>query len=326
MKASVSQRVHALAAWFFALLLAGCTQGAGSSEPDAPAVDAATVDAGTADAETRADAPPPSADAAPIDTSTAAAPVDAQPPTGRPSAGCARGPGAPGTSNKTITVAGAQRSYLLSVPVNQRAGRPLPLVFAWHGLGGSGALARAYFGVEQAAGGRAIFVYPNARPLAAFEGRTGWDLDPQGPDVQLFDAILAEVTETACIDTTRVFSVGHSFGAYMSNRLGCSRGSVLRAIGPVAGGPPPGMCTPGEVAVWLAHGTNDPTVPFSEGESSRALWVRANGCAETTRPITPMPCVAHDGCRAPVIWCVLQARHAWPPFAGSGLWSFLAGF
>jgi poly(3-hydroxybutyrate) depolymerase len=205
---------------------------------------------------------------------------------------------------------------------------PLPLVFAWHGLGGSGQLARRYFAIEQAAAGAALFVYPDALPLAMFGNRTGWDLRPEGRDLPFFDALLDEVGKSSCVDLARVFSTGHSFGGYMTNTLGCQRSQVLRAIAPVAGGIGGGGCMPPALPAWIAHASNDGVVPFAQGEGARDVWTHAAGCAATSHPTDPSPCVSFDGCRAdaPVTWCVHTGNHAWPPFAGEAIWRFFAAW
>jgi len=64
-------------------------------------------------------------------------------------------------------------------------------VFAWHGLGGSSQLTRLYFGVEQEAGGAAIFVFPDGLEVPSYGG-IGWVLDAGGRDVLPFDALLAQ--------------------------------------------------------------------------------------------------------------------------------------
>ena len=232
-----------------------------------------------------------------------------------------------GAGQRTLTVDGASRTYAVVVPAGARAGVPLPLVFAWHGLGGSGRLARMYFGVEAAAGAGAVFVYPDALPLPSFGNRTGWDLRPEGPDLRFFDSMLEEVGKTSCVDLARVFSTGHSFGGYMTNTLGCQRAKVLRAIAPVAGGLAGGACQATPLPAWIAHASNDGVVPFAQGEAARDQWTGASGCATTSHAVMPTPCVAFDSCRAdaPVIWCVHTGNHAWPPFAGAAIWSFFAG-
>lgn len=246
--------------------------------------------------------------------------------------GCGKAGVTTGVQNKQITVGAEARTYVLYIPTGYSADTPMPLLFAWHGLGGSGSLARQYFRIEQAAANKAVIVYPDALPLANQGNQTGWNLSATGNDVAFFDAMLKEVTSSLCVDSNRIFSAGHSFGAMMTNALGCYRGDVLRAIAPVAGSPPNtrgGSSCAGEVAVWLAHGENDTTVNYmTSGIPSRDFWLMRNGCMMTSQATTPAPCVAYDGCRdeLPVHWCVHQNAHDWPSFAGAGIWAFFSSF
>ncbi len=243
-----------------------------------------------------------------------------------PSSGCGKSASETGVfPDEAVDVAGEARSYVLSVPAEYDAEKPYPLVFGWHGLGGNGAQARQYFRVESASKGGAIFVYPDGLPND--DGQPGWDLSPSGIDVALFDALIEKVSAAYCVDSKRIFSTGHSFGGFFTERLGCSRGSVLRGIAPVAGGPPFGgmanCATP--VAAWITHGSNDGTVDFETGEAGRDLWLEVNGCSDSSMPVTPDPCVAYDGCEAPLHWCVHEQDHNWPMFAGAAIWSFFSG-
>jgi len=242
------------------------------------------------------------------------------------SPGCGVTGAATDVQNLTMQVANQDRSYVLFVPKTYDPNTPLPLIFAWHGLGGTGTMARQYFGLERAASNRAIIVYPSGLPNN--DGQAGWTLTQTGIDVQFFDALLADVAGKYCIDQNRVYSTGHSFGAMMTNALGCYRGNVLRGIAPVAGMPPFGnpTCT-GAVAAWIAHGENDATVDFETGGvASRDFWIELNGCSTTTEPVAvdPSPCVAYQGCGAghPLHWCVHQDNHNWPSFGGAGIWAF----
>lgn len=286
--------------------------------------DAATSGGGLTDA-TGTSAPTTTGD------STTASPTDgADETTGAPSGGTP-GCGLPvgtGAGTVEIDVGGTMREFLLVVPDGYDPDTPSPLVFAFHGLGGSSELARLYFGVEGAADGEAIFVYPQGVPQAFVGGQTGWDLTSAGPDVDFFDAMVAELSAGACLDPDRIFATGHSFGGYMSNALGCFRPQVLRAIAPVAGGPPLGGCQDSTVAAWLAHGMGDEVVAFSQGELARDSLLDRNGCETTTTAVEPAPCVAYDGCEAdvPVVWCAhddpVMQGHAWPRFAGPAIWAF----
>lgn len=249
--------------------------------------------------------------------------------TGEPAGPCGQPPPFTGAMAQKIEAAGLDRRFDLVIPADYDPDRPYPLVFAWHGRGGSGQLARLYFKVEEAAAGQAIFVYPDGLPLPEMGGQTGWDLDPANEDFALFDAILEDLSSRLCIDPARVFSTGHSFGGYMSNALGCARAGIVRAIAPVAGGGPFGACQ-GPVAAWLAHGAGDTTVPLSQGEGARDRWRTANSCSEAAAPTDPAPCVAYADCDPgfPVHWCQHDepdlGGHGWPQWAGPAIWSFFA--
>ena len=201
--------------------------------------------------------PPAAAATEPGSSGNPAGPGTTTPPTdasdaGPPatSSGCAAPAAAAGLSQKTITAGGAERRYQVFVPNGYDAKTPLRLVYVFHGLGGDGDQIRAYLSMEQQAAGKAIFVYPEGVAQAAVGGATGWGFD----DLAFFDAMATAIPKAYCVDTKRVFAAGHSFGGYMSNLVGCSRGDVVRAIAPVSGG----MITPGDckgpVAAWLAHG------------------------------------------------------------------------
>lgn len=253
--------------------------------------------------------------------------------TGEPAGGgCGKDPGQRGSAQQTVEVAGVERTYILSLPADYDPDTAYPLVFAWHGRGGDGSLAKLYFKVEEASQGQAIFVYPYGLPLADMQDQTGWDLDPNNEDFEFFDRMFVDLSERLCVDPSRVFSTGHSFGGYMSNQVGCFRGDIVRAIGLVAGGGPYVPPCAGQVAAWLAHGTVDMVVPYSEGTDSRDYWSSANHCAGPGEPVDPAPCVAYTGCDAgyPVVWCSHDEPdfmgHGWPNWAGAGIWGFFAQF
>ncbi len=264
----------------------------------------------------------PDADSSSVDANSSdASAIDA--------ASCPQG-GATGVMNDTITVRDQAREYTLAVPADYDATTPYPLVFAWHGRGSSAAQARSYFGIEEAAAGAAILVYPQGLPIASIGNDTGWELTASGVDVAFFDALLARVTSDYCIDATRVFSAGHSFGGYMSNELACVRGDQLRAIASIAGGGPFNPCTSSGTAAWIVHGSLDSVVAISEGISSREHWRAANACAQTSAPTPPSPCQLYAECEAdhPLIWCEhdepAYAGHGWPTFVVTGVWAFFA--
>jgi len=261
------------------------------------------------------------------------------------SSGCGK-PGAVtgAKTGQTITVAGRSRTYVVSVPTAYTGNTPLALVLVWHGANLSGSLARQLFNLESKSNGAAIFVYPDGLPMGD-GGMTGWDLSTGSADFEFFKDLVATFTSNYCIDTNRIFSTGHSMGAMMTNILGCSYGDVLRAIAPASGTPPGGgraTCT-GKVGALIAHGENDPTVSFSQGEASRDFWIAQNGCSTETKTWAPEPaCVEYQGCQPdlPVVWCVHDEGHSWPSLTfgcdrdaggicfdgGSAIWAFFSSF
>jgi polyhydroxybutyrate depolymerase len=243
-------------------------------------------------------------------------------------AGCGQAGATTGAINGTIEVAGTARTYVLVVPASYDAGRAYPLIFAWHGRTGTAATARLYFGIEVQAGADAIVVYPQGLPVTSDPNDTGWELTAAGRDVALFDALQAELAATYCIG--RTYSMGHSFGGYMSNALACFRGGraagAVRAIASIAGGGPFGTCSGDPVSAVLVHGTNDQVVPVAQGVASRDRWRGEAGCATTAMPVPPSPCIAYDGCATglSVRWCehadTANAGHGWPSFAAAASW------
>jgi polyhydroxybutyrate depolymerase len=257
---------------------------------------------------------------------------------GGASAGCGKTGAATGVqTGQSITVGGQSRTFVLSVPTDYTGATPLALVLVWHGANLSGSLARTLFALESNSQGAAIFVYPDGVAPG------GWDVSTGSADFQLFTALVSELSSNYCIDSNRIFSTGHSTGAIMTNDLGCYYGDVLRAIAPVAGTPPVtggGASCTGKVAALIAHGGNDPTVAFSEGQATRDFWLSQNGCSTETATWEPEPaCVAYQGCQSdlPVVWCVHDGGHSWPSLSygcdagtcidgGSAIWAFFSSF
>ena len=182
----------------------------------------------------------------------------------------------------------------------------IPLIFAWHSSGASGAESRRYYKLEPVTGDGAIIVYP--------DGLNGaWDLSANGVDMKFSDVLLESISKDYCVDQARVFSTGYSFGGMMSHSLACDRGSKLRAFAPMAGAFSDGTKScPTPVPAWIAHASNDPTVSFASGQAARDIWLKTNGCGTTTMPTSPSPCVAYQCSNAPVI-CVFT------PMATCGL-------
>ncbi|HEV7370274.1 hypothetical protein [Arenibaculum sp.] len=246
-----------------------------------------------------------------------------------PSPGCGRAP--PAAPPDALSVEGASRPLIVDLPEGYDADRPHRLVVAFHGRTSPPARVRRYYDLDQAEGGRTIFVYPEARRQA--DGTYIWRM-PE--DLVLFETILERFGDLYCIAGDEVFAVGHSLGATFVNSLACARGDLLRGVGTVAGGIAPEDCT-GSVAAMLLHHPEDELVPIDLGRAARDLLVAQNDLPERPRPADPrvFNCRRYGSADAdnPVLWCPHdQAEtgagryypHQWPAGTGEAFMEFFA--
>lgn len=245
------------------------------------------------------------------------------------SAGCGQ-PATTGLQSRTVTIAGVERTFLRWIPTSYQPNKPMALVLAFHGAGGTSTRARTSFDLEANAGGNAIFIYPQGLPDAAGDPR--WEADDKnGVDFALVDDLIRRTEDNFCIDRDRIFATGFSNGARFTSNLGCWRGDILRAIAPLAPGGtaatlPLNDCV-GEVAVWEGLGTLD--ADHTAGATRvRDHYAAANGCLTTRTATPPTGCERYDGCRAevPTVWCTYELGHEWPPIAPAGVMTFFRQF
>jgi poly(3-hydroxybutyrate) depolymerase len=259
--------------------------------------------------------------------------------TGAPmgSAGC--GLAAPASGLLNIDVQGMAGEYVLSIPPSYDPNVPYPLGFAFHGRGRTGPNCHDgdCAGFQAVMENDAVLVYMTSL------GGDGWEGDNEREiNVAFFETLLAELEDTLCIDTSRVYVAGTSSGAHFTNVLGCRFGDVLLAIAPVAGYLPETECV-GEPAALVIHGVYDSHVPFSDGETARDFWRMRAGCSEDTVPtiaevhamvtatMETHGCAAYQGCTPSnqVTWCEHSeggydgSTHGWPLFGGQAIWDFV---
>lgn len=116
-----------------------------------------------------------------------------------------------------------------------------PLVFCFHGHGGSARQASLSFRIHEQ-WPEAIVVYPQGLPTPgqltdAGGKRTGWqsNLGDQGDrDFRFFDVMLRELSIALQIDSKRVYVMGHSNGGGFTYLLWAYRGDRIAAVAPCA--------------------------------------------------------------------------------------------
>ena len=139
---------------------------------------------------------------------------------------------------RTWTVDGVEREGLVHLPATATT-QPVPLIYAFHGHGGSMRQAARSFGLH-ALWPEAAVVYLQGLntpgKLTDPEGRkAGWQHDrgEQGDrDLKFFDVVLADLRKTIRVDDRRVYALGHSNGGIFTYLLWATRGDVFAAVAP----------------------------------------------------------------------------------------------
>lgn len=216
-----------------------------------------------------------------------------------------------------------ERQYLLYVPSGFDLNEPMPLVLSFHGStpgeASASILQRGVSGASDHAQEHGyIVVYPQG---LSRNDRQGWDTSPESPDILFVDDIIEALDEEFGLDADRIFSAGISNGAGFSYTLACTRGGVIAAIGPVAGGLPMDCPITRSVPAIVFYGTEDGG--FDRGQTSATAWSQRNGCAVDTEEVFQQgdsTCDAWAGCQdgADVEFCTIDGGgHTWPgsPFA-----------
>ena len=238
--------------------------------------------------------------------------VAAGPATGPTSAPA---PLAAGNHVRRLTVDGRPRSYLVHVPRSYDAGRPTPVVVAFHGALMNGVAMAGFTRLSRKADAAGfVVVYPNGLGFAGTTLFFNATAKPGGPggaadDVKFTGALLDDLATVVDVDAKRVFATGLSNGGMMANRVGAELSDRIAAIAPVAGTLAlPDLHPSRPVPVMIFHGTADGIVPFagpgswspktmqfrSVDETVRA-WRSADGCAAGDGTVAETPDKVGDG-------------------------------
>jgi polyhydroxybutyrate depolymerase len=257
----------------------------------------------------------------------------------------------PGSSERTLTVMGQSRSYLLYVPPGLDTSRPMPVVFGFHGYTSDGARFRDVTGFNEIADKNGfLVVYPqgegsdhswNAGSCCA--GARAVSLD----DVTFIRQIVLDLKTIANIDPKRIYATGHSNGAMFVYRLACEMSDTFAAIAPVAGPLFYSPCKPKQpVSVIHVHGLADPSVPYAGGpnpgypsmvfpsvDDSIVSWVKLDGCSgeakvEQQGVVTHTAYTACQAGTAVELYAIDGLAHVWPQPdvwpASQKIWEFFA--
>ncbi|GLU53504.1 cellulase family glycosylhydrolase [Dyadobacter frigoris] len=132
---------------------------------------------------------------------------------------------------QTITSGGKSRSFVFHAPGSTVA-QNLPLLFVFHGDGGSGSGIKGTTGFDAIADvNNFIVVYPNAD-----NDGNGWNraID-QLKDVNFTSDMIDYFCSTYHINAQKVYASGHSAGGFMTYNLAVNLAGRVAAFAPVAG-------------------------------------------------------------------------------------------
>ena len=233
-----------------------------------------------------------------------------------PSKGCGKNPSLRGIIQ--FPWSGGRRKVIIDLPDNYDKNKPYRLIFGMQCMGGSSDNVRSegYYGLKPLDTGKtSIFVAP--------EGN-GQQLPWGEADYRLFDELLDKLKEDLCIDESRVFSTGFSYGSMYSNGLSWNHQKVLRGVA---------VYETAERNIWLPKHTGEPiawmgVLGFDDGlctpemgrhardiilehnsEGGKAVQERA----QEATPGGPHKCYDYKTVdpRFPVRWCTQSGGHQW---------------
>jgi polyhydroxybutyrate depolymerase len=209
------------------------------------------------------------------------------------------------------------------IPAHWNGKTAVPVVLSFHGLGASAAQQRSTDGfVAHSDKDNFIVVYPQAAGASAFGA--AWDLKG-AKEIPFVTALLDNLERRACVDTSRIYATGLSYGGAMTDLIACKLSKRIAAVAPVSAYLPKWPCTPPRrVPVMSFHGVEDHLLPYAGGgpfsqvafETWGADWAKRDGCVGA--PVekqykATVEELRFTGCKAPVVlYRVHQNGHTWP--------------
>jgi poly(3-hydroxybutyrate) depolymerase len=233
----------------------------------------------------------------------------------------------------TISSGGVSRAAII-VERDRLKLRRRPLIIVLQRSGGVATRARRHRGLEQFAGSKPIFAYPEALgghwPVAA---------GPESErDVKFLRKLTDYLVEQIRADPRRVFVVGVGAGGALAYRAACSGlGHPVAGLATLASAMPQDLagCAPAAPLAYVAvNSAQDPKIPYAGGkaivgeagfdalgaEQSLQMFASINGCGarrDFKDPRTRGVVLSFSGCKAPTE--LIRVDHAGHHVAGHAL-------
>jgi polyhydroxybutyrate depolymerase len=225
------------------------------------------------------------------------------------------------------TINGVRREAMVYLPASQAGAtsKPAPVIFAFHGHGGTMRHAARSFALHEQ-WPEAIVVYPQglntAGQLTDPDGKkSGWQPKSgvEGDrDLAFFDEMLASLKRDYAVDAKRIYATGHSNGGGFTYLLWSARPQVFAAFAPVAAVPSMGAFPDIPKPVIHVAGRNDPLVKFTWQERTIKRLCRLNGCGDGRPWSVDKRCTIYDSDKAAtVVTYIHDGGHSYPEDAAA---------
>ena len=223
-----------------------------------------------------------------------------------------------------VTVGVTPRYALVHIPTRWDGKTAVPVVLSFHGLGSAADQQRTNDGfVAKSDEQSFIVVHPQAGGTLGNLG-AAWNLDGTS-EVDYVTALLDDLEGRTCVDPSRVYATGLSYGGAMTDLLACNMADRIAAAAPVSAYLPKIPCKPSRPVPMISfHGVEDELLPYDGGGRSSQVpfeawgsdWAKRNGCRGAAKERQYEPTVeelAYSGCEQPVdLYRVHENGHTWP--------------
>jgi len=222
--------------------------------------------------------------------------------------------GQAGVVRVSLKVEGMERTALVYAPANAKATNT-PVVFVFHGHGGSAQNALRSFGMNRE-WPEAISVYMQGLDtpgqLTDPAGtRAGWQAavgDQGDRDLKFFDAMLAELKKDYQVDTKRIYCTGHSNGGGFTYLLWLERPEVFAAVAPSAAAAKYAVQLKPKPALIMG-GQDDPLVKFAWQKLMMDAVRKLNGCETAGEPWEKQATIYPSKSGTPLVTFVYPGGH-----------------
>lgn len=194
---------------------------------------------------------------------------------------------------QTLTHNNEIREYVSYIPNSYDGTFAVPLVFNFHGFGGSASEYMSYADMRVIAESDTfILIYPQG---TCSDGSSHWNPCPIGgdnkstaDDIGFVESMINEISSQYNVDMDRIYATGYSNGGMMAYGLANYKSDLIAAVASVSGSMLDCTApTSHPMPVIHLHGTSDGVIPYngsddySSAQNTLDYWINANNTTTT---------------------------------------------